>query len=62
MNKHVVAIGVLGLALAFVADRCVKLEKKLVSKTMECKYYKFVNKIYEILLEETDDADEKKEA
>lgn len=64
MNKHVVAIGVLVLALGFMADKCAKLEKKLELRSLECECYKFTSKVWQLLAgaDETEHTDEKKEA
>lgn len=66
MNKHVVAIGILGVALIFVADRCAKLEKKCLKLERKLAEEKTKSAVYEICLELcsdiSDDADDKKEA
>lgn len=66
MNKHVVAMGIMAVAIGFLVDRCSKLEKKLAFKSVECETYKFVSNVYEILLgakasDKTDDKTEEKE-
>lgn len=63
MNKHVIAVGILVVALGFVVDRCSKLEKKLAVKSMECETYKFISNVYEALLDAkvTDKTDKKEE-
>lgn len=67
MNKHVVAISVLGVALVFLADRCAKLEKRCLKIQHRLAEEKIKSSMYEICLEICsdiigDDTDEKKEA
>lgn len=67
MNKHVVAIGVMVAAVAFLADKCTKLEKKCLKLEHKLAEEKIKSSMYEICLELCskifdDDTDEKEEA
>lgn len=59
MNKHVVAISVLVLAIGYLADKCSRLERKLAIKSMECECYKFAVKAYTVLLGDGDGKEKK---
>lgn len=64
MNKHVVAIGIMAIAIGYLVDKCARLEKKLAVKSMECEVYKFISNVDEILLKATtaDKTETKEEA